>query len=412
MRRRGFTFFFLVLLVGCDRPHSMPANSIWKGVVKLPDAIDVPFRMTLDFSSDKPSGFFLTGDEATPIPEISRNGDSVTLRFSEYSAEIQAAWNGSELRGNYLRIRSDETKSFPFAAMPQPQSTGASGNQIPDGAAPAGDYQVMFQEKDRVDDATAAKFWNKDGRLFGTFIAPDGDYGLLEGNIFDKKVHLTRFTGWQAMAIVLEPQSGTWIGSIYAASESRPHPFVLQPRADQSAETAGTKRTTLKNPGRPFEFSCTSPAGETVRDSDQRFKGKALIADIMGTWCHNCLDEAPVLQKLQEKFGNDGLEVVGLSFEISDDPAVAKKNLQLFKDRFGLTYTLLFCGNLDDDNVKQRIHAQLDNFFAYPTSLFIDRNHVVREIHSGFKGPGTADEYQKQIAAFEELTGNIVKISR
>ena len=52
----------------------------------------------------------------------------------------------------------------------------------------------------------------------------------------------------------------------------------------------------------------------------------------MGTWCHNCLDEAPILERLQKQFGKDGLEIVGLSFEISADAALGKKNLQLYKE--------------------------------------------------------------------------------
>src|SRR5581483_1730435 len=90
-----------------------------------------------------------------------------------------------------------------------------------------------------------------------------------------------------------------------------------------------------------------------------------------------------------------------LSFEISDDPALAKKNLELFKERFGLTYTLLFCGSLDDANVDKQIHSQLEHFFAYPTSIFIDRNHKVQFIHSGFRGPGTGEEFQGQTREFE-----------
>src|SRR5262249_17099301 len=152
---------------------------------------------------------------------------------------------------------------------------------------------------------------------------------------------------------------------------------------------AQSKRTAMKNGVTQFAFSGISISGETVRHTDDRFKGKTLIVDIMGTWCHNCLDEAPVLQKLQERFGKDGMEIVGLSFEVSDDPALARKNLQLYKDRFGLTYTLLFCGSVDDANVNKQINSQLAGFFAYPTTIFIDKNHRVQSVHSGFRGPGT-----------------------
>src|SRR6266704_2993546 len=56
------------------------------------------------------------------------------------------------------------------------------------------------------------------------------------------------------------------------------------------------------------------------------------------------------------------------------------------QDRAGLTYTMLFCGSLDDGNVNKRLRSQLNNFFAYPTTLFIGRDGKVRAINSGFKG--------------------------
>src|SRR5262245_6905917 len=331
------------VLANCQRKTAMPDQGMWRGTVELQEGISVPFRMHLDFSGAKPTGYFLIGAEKTLIPEISRDGDSVTFAFSEYSAEMRGVWNGRQLTGSYVRIRSDGNKTLKFAAFPEdlPRAEPVEGSGF---AAPVGNYQVFFQGTDKVDDTTVAKFWGERDTVYGTFIAPDGDYGLLEGTASRKAVQLSRFTGWQAIAIVLEPQGETWSGTFYAASNAKPRPFILKRRADLNIETPPAMRTSMKNPKSEFAFSCVSLSGDTVRQSDDRFKGKALIADIMGTWCHNCLDEAPVLQRLQDRFGGQGLEVVGLSFEITDDPALAKKNLQLYKDRFGLTYPLLFCG--------------------------------------------------------------------
>ena len=103
---------------------------------------------------------------------------------------------------------------------------------------------------------------------------------------------------------------------------------MLEPRANLDVAPPPKLQTAVKNPEGGFKFEGVSIAGETVRSSDDRFKGTPLIVDIMGTWCHNCLDEAPVLERLQQQFGRDGFQVVGLSFEISDDPSLAKKNLQ------------------------------------------------------------------------------------
>jgi thiol-disulfide isomerase/thioredoxin len=390
----GIATLALILLVcaSCTHKQPIPEKSAWAGTVELTPGVNLPFQMNLDLANPRPTGYFLIGDEQAPIPEIERMGDDVTFKFSEYGAEMRGTWNGRDWTGKYLRIRSTETKSFNFTASPQPAVKPAVHVDAP----PVGNYQV--------NETTVAKLWAKDGALFGTFIATDGDYGLLEGRPAGRGIQLNRFTGWQAIAIVLEPGSGgTLTGTLYAAANDKPQDLSLRTRTGLNLEPPASQQTAVKDPQAGFNFSGLSLSGETIRSTDQRFKGKALIVDIMGTWCHNCMDEAPVLEQLQKRYGKDGLEVVGLSFEIAEDPALGRKNLQLFKDRFGITYTLLFCGSMDDDNVNRQIHSQLDHFFAYPTTIFMDKSHRVQFVHSGFKGPGTGGEFQAQQNEFQNL---------
>jgi len=93
---------------------------------------------------------------------------------------------------------------------------------------------------------------------------------------------------------------------------------------------------------------------------------------------------------------------------ISDDRELGQKNLKLYQKRFGITFPLLFCGSIDDANVNNRLKTQLDNFFAYPTTLFINKEGKVHAIHSGFKGPGTGEEFQAQIQEFHDLAKQLV----
>src|SRR5437764_11050203 len=125
-----------------------------------------------------------------------------------------------------------------------------------------------------------------------------------------------------------------------------PREFTLSAQADIDFLPLPNRRTTMKNPEAGFTFDGLSISGETVRSSDDRFKGKPLIVDIMGTWCHNCQDEAPLLQTVQAQYAKDGLQVVGISFEVDGDAGAGRKNLKLYQERLGLTYTLLFCGSL------------------------------------------------------------------
>jgi thiol-disulfide isomerase/thioredoxin len=400
-RFKRLPFFALVLLMSCGR-EQLPEKTLWNGSVQLPE-VKIPIRMELDLTGAIPAGYFVVGSEKTAIPEIVRNGDSLTFNFSEYGAEMRSTWDGKELKGEYLRIRSTGTKTFPFtaspASSPKPNAVGAT--------EPAGDFQVMFEDRKPDDPVTVAKFWKENGSYLGTFIAPDGDYGLLEGTTSPQGMQFSRFTGWQVIAIEMKPDGAGWAGRFHAASNDKPRGFALQSSA--AAEPSVANEPSMKNPESPFAFACASLEGEMVRNTDERFKGKALAVDIMGTWCHNCMDESPVLEQLRKEYGKEGFEVVGLSFEISDDAELGKKNLRLFRDRFGLTYPLLYCGGLDDANVDQKIKSQIDNFFAYPTTLFVDKKNKVQIIHSGFRGPGTGDQYPLQIQTLHEFAKQVIR---
>ena len=410
--RRGgecvaFCLFALLFLSACHR--AMPEQATWAGTIDLAQGkVHVPFRMVLDLRSGKPAGYFLVADEKTPIPEITRQGDSLIFGFSEYGAEMRGMWNGARLNGTYIRHRTRGDTLLNFSAVPEVASNIRTEVRSSGAEFPSGKYQVFFEGDDRSQSATLATFWMEGETLHGTFIAPDGDYGLLAGNPSGGKVLLNRFTGWQAIAITLEQRSGMWTGN-YFFHNDKPRGFTLSAQADIDSLPLPTRRTTMKNPEAGFTFEGLSISGETIRSSNDRFKGKPLIVDIMGTWCHNCLDSGPLLDELQKQYAKDGLQVIGMSFEISDDVDLAKKNLQLFKERNGLTYTMLFCGSLEDENVNKRLRGQLNNFFAYPTTLFVGRNGKVQAIHSGFKGPGTGEEYQAQIREFHELAEKLVK---
>ena len=388
-----FLLFLCAVLTTCGT-SPMPDRATWHGAVELPE-IRVPLKMELDLSGAKPEGHFIVGTEKTPIPEISRSGDSLTLSFSEYGAEIHATWSNGRLTGEYRRLRSNGTKSFPFEATPNVASSRQTAS------APTGTFQVVFEGESAKDSATLASIW-KEGpdSYYGTFIAPDGDYGLLEGTPAANGIQFSRFTGWQAFAIELHRNGEAWEGKFHAASNEKTRAFQLQRPKDV---VAAGRQTTMKNPNATFAFACTSLTGQMVRHTDDRFKGKALAVDIMGTWCHNCMDESPVLEKLYQEYAKDGFEIVGLSFEVQDNAELGRKNLTLFSDRYGLTYPLLYCGDVSEANVDKQINSQLENFFAYPTTLFIDRGGRVKTIHTGFQGPATGDRYLAQVQKLREL---------
>ena len=367
----------------------------------------IPFQLFLDLNSAVPSGYFMNGSELTTIPDIQFHSDSLSFVFSEYNAAMCGIWDGKKWSGKFFRYRAD-TGWNEFVSTPKEIIREKPAPAIPAELPLAGKFQAYISSAEGIDSATTANFWMKNDSIFGTLIAPDGDYGLLAGIQVGPRATLSRFTGWQAFTMDLERQGTDWKGRLYARS-GKPMEFTLAPQPVHASESKPPHITTMKNLKKPFTFSGTTSKGETVSSDDPSFRKKALLIDIMGTWCHNCMDAAPLLQQLYSEFGKDGLEVIGLAFEIRDNTEAAKKNLALFQKRFGLTYPVLFCGSTNNANVGPKLQSQLNDFYAYPTTIFVDKKGVVKKIHVGFNGPGTGEEYQRQVRQYYELVKQMVK---
>jgi thiol-disulfide isomerase/thioredoxin len=403
MKRFLLPVSFFLFLMGCQKP--IPQQAYWSGALHRTDSTSIPFRAFIDLHATPPSGYFLVGGERTQIPEIEHRRDSLVLLFSGYNAAMRGTLDGAVWRGDYIRYRTTPM-AIPFEAhaeiLTQSDSAASAKPAIP----LVGKFRAFLREGNSVDSTTVATFWMSNDSIYGTLIAPDGDYGLNAGTQQGTSVSLSRFTGWQAQLFNLSRYGNSWAGSLYVRNDP-PVTITLEPGVSLKDDFPGERKTAMKNPGVPFVFSGITPDGDTLTNTSAQFKGKALIIDIMGTWCHNCMDEAPVLQQFYDEFKNKGLEVVGLSYEINDNPEQGKKNLRLYQKRFRLTFPLLFCGSTDNKYVGPQLRAQLDNFYAYPTALFLDKRGIVRSVHIGFKGPGTGEDFQAEINHLYDIVKKI-----
>jgi thiol-disulfide isomerase/thioredoxin len=75
-------------------------------------------------------------------------------------------------------------------------------------------------------------------------------------------------------------------------------------------------------------------SGDRVHLGD--LKGKTVLLDFWATWCEPCQVVAPILQRVSQKHGNDGLVVVGVN--TSDRAGMAP----LFAQKHGLSYPIVY----------------------------------------------------------------------
>jgi thiol-disulfide isomerase/thioredoxin len=114
-----------------------------------------------------------------------------------------------------------------------------------------------------------------------------------------------------------------------------------------------------------------------------QFKGKVVVLDFWATWCPPCKTEIPGYVKLQKKYADDGLVIVGVSVD-TEGPAPVKK----FMKDYGINYPIV----MGDDDIV----AAFAPIEGYPTTFIIDRDGKIRNKKLGREA---TESYEKEILA-------------
>ena len=157
-----------------------------------------------------------------------------------------------------------------------------------------------------------------------------------------------------------------------------------------------------------MSFTFPNAEGKNVSLSDERYKDKVVLLQLLGTWCPNCRDETAFYTEQYAKYKNDGLEIIGLAFENAPDLAGAKPALERYKKHFDMEYELLYAGTADKKAAAE-VLPQLKEVKAFPTTLFIDRSGKVRRVHTGFNGPATGKVYEAYRKSFERFVEGLLE---
>jgi peroxiredoxin len=99
--------------------------------------------------------------------------------------------------------------------------------------------------------------------------------------------------------------------------------------AAQAASISGNATGQLA-PG----FELKDLAGNNVRLAD--YHGKVVLLNFWATWCPPCKEEMPWFVDLQQRYGAQGLQVIGVAMDDADQKTIAS-----FAQRLGVNYPVL-----------------------------------------------------------------------
>lgn len=131
------------------------------------------------------------------------------------------------------------------------------------------------------------------------------------------------------------------------------------------------------------DFKLPNLSGDTISLYEHR--GKMVFMNIWASWCPPCRDEVPSLIRLQEEFGELGVQVIGVAI----DEEQHYERVTDFASEYGVNYPVL----LDDGRVQER-YGPLS---VIPTTYILDENGYIR-----FYVPGYM-EYKQMETIVREL---------
>ena len=107
--------------------------------------------------------------------------------------------------------------------------------------------------------------------------------------------------------------------------------------------------------------------GRQIHLSD--FRGKYVLVDFWGSWCHPCRKSHPHLKEIYARYKEKGLEIIGVDQELQGDMEAMKKRWRQAVTEDDLTWVQV----LNADGIKDFDIVRNYAVEAFPTKLLLDR---------------------------------------
>jgi peroxiredoxin len=377
-----------------------PAFGPWRGELShLGGPLPFNFIIQKGSKSGQLTINLQNGSETFNLGDSYFRGDSLIIPFDLYDSELSCAMNGqTKMSGFWTKKRNGKAIfRIPFSATAGSTQRFLTSKQSKINVT--GKYSADFWA-DETNHSPGVLILNQKGnQVTGSVLKPTGDYRFLQGNVIADSLFLSYFDGSGVYLFKTKVTGNQIEGKFLSGLAGKRNMLATK---DAKASLPDLKKLTYLKPGFDrVSFTLPTPDGRSISLSDARYQNKVVIIELMGSWCPNCLDESRFLAPFYRKYQSKGVEVIGMAFEYSPDIAVSGPKIANFKKKIGIDYEMVFAGTPSDETIAQ-VLPMLHKINGYPTTFIIDKKGIVREIHTGFSGPGTGVYYTDWTQEFEK----------
>lgn len=403
----------LLLFIGVIISYACQAQvktGIWRGILQLNNEknLELPFNFEIQRTKTGTTLIIHNAQERIKIDEVVSTKDSLNFKMPVFDTEFKTQIIGdSILIGVWINYTKKENNTIEFKAeFGNKKRFNINTSKI--NSFYKGNWETTFSPN-TSDSSKALGIFKQllsTNKIEGTFLTETGDYRYLEGSESDGNLYLSCFDGSHAFLFVAEKNGNSQIkGDFYSGATW--HENWIAKRNDSFKLKDPESLTYLKDTNSTIEFSFYNSKQEKISLSDSKYKNKAVIIQVMGSWCPNCMDETAYLSKLYKQYKHKGLEIIGLAYERTTDNEKAKANINRLIKRFDVGYEVLITGLTGKDKASESLPF-LNKVMAFPTTIILDRNHQVKSIYTGFNGPATGKAYEYYTHKTEELITNLL----
>ncbi len=393
--------FLLMLSCKTEKKNTELKTGFWRGEINVQEN-QLPFIFEVLKGDDDYKINLHDGSNIIELDEVSVINDSIFFTMHIFDIDVKAKINKNSLEGTYTKNYAEDYV-LPFKAtfnLKNRVEQKSTTNNFD------GKWSMKLKNKDGTEDDAVGVFETKNNQFQGTILTPTGDYRFLEGYAEDDNFTLYAFDGNHAFVFKGEKNTNDVVNGTFWSGKTFNQSFTAIKNENASLPDPN-KLTYLKEGYDKIEFSFPNLEGNLVSLNDPKYKDRVVILQIFGTWCPNCMDETKFYTKWYDKNKSQGVEIIGLAYEVKDDFEYAKKRVQKMIDKYDINYDYLIAGTSNKKDAAKTL-PMLNHIMSFPTSIIIDKKGKVRSIHTGFSGPATGDYYLHYVEEFNALMDTLL----